>query len=109
MAIPPPSNTSRTPDPATRIGLNDFTGGEAENRVLHINLGFFKYGTSDRTHASALVLSLLLFLTIVGVLIFGDGGTWSQEAFHWLSSSFLFVSGVALGKGGNETKGSGES
>lgn len=104
MAIPPPSNTSMLPDPDTKKGMNDFTGGEAQNRVLHINLGLFKYGTSDRTHAAALVLSLLLFGTIVGVLIFGNGGEWAKEAFHWLGSSFLFVSGVALGKGGNESK-----
>lgn len=85
--------------------MNDFTGTAADNRVLHINLGIFKYGTSDRTHAAALVLSLLLFGSIVGVLIFGNGGEWAKEAFRWLGSSFLFVSGVALGKGGNEGRG----
>lgn len=86
--------------------MNDFTGSEADNRVLHINIGLFKYGTNDKTHAAAMVLSLLLFLTIVGVLIFGDGGDLAKEAFHWLGSAFLFVSGVALGKGGSDTKGS---
>ena len=106
MQIPPPSNTFSIPDSATKKGMNDFTGTVADNRVLHINLWVFKYGTSDRTHAAALVLSLLLFATIVGVLIFGHGGDWAKEAFRWLGSSFLFVSGVALGKGGNEATGS---
>jgi len=46
--------------------MNDYTGSEAENRVLHINLWFFKYGTNDKTHAAAMVLSLLLFITIIG-------------------------------------------
>lgn len=72
--------------------------------MLHINLFIFKYGTNDKTHAAALVLSLLLFSTIVGVLIFGNGGEWAKEAFRWLGSAFLFVSGVALGKGGVEPK-----
>ena len=85
--------------------MNDFTGSEADNRVLHINLWVFKYGTNDKTHAAAMVLSLLLFLTIVGVLIFGGGTDLAKEAFHWLGSAFLFVSGVALGKGGSEPKG----
>jgi hypothetical protein len=85
--------------------MNDYTGPQAEDRVLHINLMFFKYGTNDKTHAAALVLSLLLFATIVGVLIFGNGTEWAKEAFHWLGSAFLFVSGVALGKGGKEGPG----
>ena len=87
--------------------MNDYTGSEADNRVLHINLWFFKYGTNDKTHAAAMVLSLLLFITIVGVLVFGNGGDLAKEAFHWLGSAFLFVSGVALGKGGAEEKGEG--
>jgi len=37
--------------------------------------------------------------------VFGDGGDLAKEAFHWLGSAFLFVSGVALGKGGAEEKG----
>lgn len=104
LQIPPPNNTSTVPDNATKKGLNDYTGGEADNRVLHINLGFFKYGTSDKTHAAALVLSLLLFLTIVGVIIFGDGHDWAKEVFRWLGGAFLFVTGVAIGKGGESSE-----
>ncbi|WP_343609036.1 hypothetical protein [Novosphingobium sp.] len=51
-----------------------------------------------------MVLSLLLFVTLVGVLIFGKGDAMSTEAFHWLGSAFLFVSGVAIGKGGEDRK-----
>jgi hypothetical protein len=98
VQIPPPENTSSVPDKATKTGLNDYTGPIANSRVLHINLGFFKYGTNDKTHAAALVLSLLLFLTIVGVIGFGDGGEWTKEIFRWLSGAFLFVAGVAIGK-----------
>ena len=84
--------------------MNDFTGSEADNRVLHINCGIFKYGTNDKTHAAALVLALLLFIAIAGVLIFGDGNEWCREAFRWLGGAFLFVAGVAVGKGGEEPK-----
>jgi hypothetical protein len=51
-----------------------------------------------------MVLSLLLFFTIVGVLVFGDGGELAMRAFEWFGGAFLFVSGVALGKGGAERK-----
>jgi threonine/homoserine/homoserine lactone efflux protein len=65
-------------------------------------LGIFKYGTNDKAHAAALVLSLLLFFTIVGVAIFGDGGDWAKEIFRWLGGAFLFVTGVAIGKSGGD-------
>ena len=103
LQIPPPANTPRKPDKDTKKGIRDYTGPSADNRVLHINVGFFKYGTDDKTHAAAIVLSLLLFLTIVGVLIFGNGGAWSVEAFRWLGGAFLFTAGVAIGKGGEDS------
>lgn len=70
--------------------------------MLHLNLGFFKYGTDDKTHAAAILLSLLLFITIAGILIFGDGSEWTKEAFRWVSGAFLFTAGVAIGKGGEK-------
>lgn len=94
--IPDPENTSPVPDRATKVGL-DFTGEHAGDRVLRINLGFFKYGTKDQTHGAALVFSLLLLLCIVGVLAFGSGAN-ADKALSWLESAFLFVSGVAVGK-----------
>jgi arginine exporter protein ArgO len=99
LQIPPPDHTSNVPDKATQKGISDFTGPEADNRVLHINLGILKYGTNDKAHAAAVVFSLLLFIAIMGVLIFGSGGEWTKEAFRWLGSAFLFVAGVAIGKG----------
>ena len=102
VPIPEPGNTSPVPDKATKRGLPDFTGPDAPDRILHINLGFFKYGTNDKVHAAAVVFSLLLFTAIVGVLIFGLAATnagWAEKAFNWLGSAFLFVAGVALGKG----------
>ena len=99
IQIPPPDHTSNVPDKATKKGISDYTGPVADNRVLHINLGILKYGTNDKTHAAAVVFSLLLFFAIIGVLIFGDGGDWTKEVFRWLGGAFLFVAGVAIGKG----------
>ena len=98
--IPPPSNLSPKPDKDTKKGLKDHTGPAADGRILLINLGFFKYGTDDKTHAAALVLSLLIFITIIGVILLGAWASstdWVEEVFKWLGSAFLFISGVALG------------
>jgi hypothetical protein len=105
IQIPPPDNLSKVPDQATKKGISDYTGPEADNRVLHINLGILKYGTNDKAHAAAVVFSLLLFFAIIGVLIFGDGGAWTKEAFRWLGGAFLFVAGVAIGKGNDAEQG----
>ena len=105
--IPQPESVSPVPDKFTKQGFSDFTGPSAENRVLHINLGFFRYGTSDKIHAAAMVLSLLLFLAIGGVFFSGiwlTSAEWPDKVFSWLSSTFLFVTGVALGKGAGSDK-----
>lgn len=99
MEILPPENVSPVPDRATKKGMSDFTGPSADNRVLHINVGFFKYGTNDKAHAAAMVLSLLLFASIGALLIFGMSYPWADKVFTWLGSAFLFVTGVAIGKG----------
>ena len=69
--IQPPSNLSPKPDRATRRGMSDFTGKDARNRVLYINAGFFKYGTNDKAHAAAIVLSMTLLLAIILLVFFG--------------------------------------
>ncbi len=98
--IPKPKNTSPVPDEATKKGVNDYTGSSgARDRVLRINLGVLKYGTDDKTHAAAIVLSMMIFMVIIGVLIFGEGNDWTKEVFRWLGGAFLFVAGIAIGKG----------
>ncbi len=96
--IPPPENVSPVPDEATRRGLSDYTSEAADNRVLRLNLGFLKYGTSDQTHAAAIVLSMFLLLCMAGVLIFNINTETGWRAFQWLGSAFLFVAGVAVGR-----------
>lgn len=102
QTILPPHNLSPDPDQATRKGLNDFTGKNAEGRVLSINVWFLKYGTDDKAHAAALLLSLILLAILIGVLIRADGSqsVWNDKVFSWLGSAFLLVAGIAIGKGG---------
>jgi len=108
--LPPPTpptlpslgDVSTLPDAATQKGLNDFTGSGAENRVLHINVGFFKYGTDDKAHAGAMVLSIVLLvmiaLTGIAGLIAADS-KWPGELLEKLGTAFTFVAGVAIGQG----------
>lgn len=104
MKIPTPDNLSPQPDDDTKKGLPDFAADNfASDRVLHINLKFFKYGTNDKAHAAAIMLSLLLFMAIIIVIIIGMWVTnvsWAEKAFNWLGSAFLFSSGIALGGSG---------
>lgn len=108
--IPPPSeNLSLQPDKDTKKGLPpDYAAdGSAGHRVLHINLGFFKYGTNDKAHAASIMLSLLLFVAIISVIVIGmftSNMTWAEKAFNWLGSAFLFTTGIALGSKNDNCK-----
>jgi hypothetical protein len=84
------------------MGLPDFTGKDAGDRVLYVNLFFFKYGTNDKVHAAALVLSLVLLFAMIALIFIGtrhNNAAWDDKAFSWLGGAFLFITGLALGKG----------
>lgn len=79
----------------------DFTGRSANNRVLRINLGVIRYGTDDKTHAAAVVFSLLLFAVIVLVVLAGIASSdhdWTYRVLQWLGMPFSMVIGVAIGR-----------
>jgi len=81
--------------------MSDFTGKDARDRVLYINVGLFKYGTNDKAHAAAIVLSMTLLAAIICLVFFGTrngDNAWNERAFNWMSRAFLFVAGVTLGK-----------
>jgi peptidoglycan/LPS O-acetylase OafA/YrhL len=85
-------------------------GDRAENRLLFINAGVFRYGTDDKTHAAAIVLSSVLL--VIGLLVviigsFSSNSAWLDRALMLTWNAFMFVAGVALGGGGKE-KGDGQ-
>lgn len=99
--IPQLGNPSSTPDQFTRKAP-DMTGTEASQRVLFINLKFFKYGTDDKTHAGSIILSLAL----LGIMaIISIGGVFSGDidavkiGLGTFGPMFTFVAGVAIGRG----------
>jgi len=92
--------------------MRDYTGDSAADRVFYVNLVILKYGTNDKVHAAALILSMVLLIATIGIYAAGffvTDTTWAERAAQWLGSAFLFVAGVALGKAGSEGgDGSGE-
>ena len=107
MPITPPDTGSSTePDQYTK-SAPDFTGDNAPERIFFINLFFFRYGTKDKAHGAAVLLSLLLLiviLVVIGVGLRFEQSAWLDRVFTWLGSAFLFVSGVAVGRSGSEEK-----
>ncbi len=102
----PPPAISDTPDADTALNP-DFTGEYAQSRVLRVNTRWFRYGTDDKAHASAMVLSaLLLFsalvLASIGAIVAfaGHEEKWLDTIATWIGNAFLFTSGIAVGKGG---------
>lgn len=98
--IPSLGSLSTKPDEYTQKAVNDFTGPRAENRVLHISLPFIKYGTNCKVHAAALILSIIIFITIVLVAfsgVFVENTVWLGRVFDWLCGSFLLTLGVLFG------------
>lgn len=109
-----PKGLSPKPDEPTKKGLEaDYTGDKAAERVLLLNFWLFKYGTNDKTHAAAIVLSLLLLFLLVGVIAYGmvypdHVEKWADKVFSWVGSAFLFVAGVAVGGKSPNDNGSGK-
>ncbi|MEH2472998.1 hypothetical protein V1281_005812 [Nitrobacteraceae bacterium AZCC 2161] len=101
--IPPPNgDLSDVPDNETKKGLVDFTGPDASNRILFINIGFFKYGTADKAHAGSIFLSLILIVVAFSIMVIGlysANGAWLEKVLSLVWSAFLFVVGVSIGRG----------
>lgn len=103
---PPDTGNGYEPDRYTS-SAPDFTGDSAPERIFFINLFFFKYGTKDKAHGAAILLSLLLLFVILIVIGIGfrlGPSEWLDRVFTWLGSAFLFVAGVAVGRSGSEDK-----
>lgn len=104
--IAPPVVVDQSADKFTKQAP-DYTGPSAENRILHISCPWFKYGTEDKGHAAALVLSgLILLVSLFGGVIgaFTNGQKWVEILMTWLGSAFLFTAGIAVGGGAAKSK-----
>jgi hypothetical protein len=108
---PPPGNLSTIPDADTAKGFDFAAGEHAGNRVLHITFPWFRYGTDDKGHAGALVLSALLLLSapiiaLIGcvTLYSGKDPQWLQTMVSWIGNAFLFTAGIAVGKSAKSDK-----
>jgi len=99
--IAPPSNLSNIPDPETQRGLGDMTAPAASGRVLHINLRFFKYGTSDQSHAAAVTLSMTLIVVLVLIACLGfysPNSPTFDKIMTLVGNAMILVIGVAIGQ-----------
>lgn len=93
--------TKRETRPRLPPDTTDYTGPVAAQRVFSLNLGILKYGTDDKTHAAAIVFSLLILLAIVGLTLSGallEQRAWLDDIIRWLESAFLVALGIALGR-----------
>ncbi len=110
--IPPPTaGISPTPDKDTAKGIADMSADDTVGgRVLHIKLFGFKYGSDDKTHSAAFVLSLILLSIIFIIIILGSWATNKElidKALSSLIAAFTFTGGVAIGRGGDPPKSGG--
>lgn len=74
--------------------------GAAPRQVFHFKKWGLIYGTDDKGHAAALLLSigllgLILLISLIGMLV---DRVWIGETLKVLGSAFLIVAGIAVGK-----------
>ena len=96
-------SVSGEPDKYTK---KSFVEGGAPGQVFKLNWLGIEYGTDDKVHSAAVMLSVFLLMLIglvVGVGAFSDR-SWIPTALQILGPAFTFVAGVAVGKsiGNNE-------
>jgi|APCry1669189241_1035207.scaffolds.fasta_scaffold113452_1 hypothetical protein len=97
--ILPPEHSSPVPDKYTKTGMPDHTGrGNANGRVLHIDLYFLKYGTDDQVKAVALMLTCLMIIIRVVLTMCSPSNTDAQSFESLLDKAILIAVGVALGQ-----------
>lgn len=97
--ILPPPETPNVPDRETKLGLPDQTGkGAADGRVMHVNLGFFKFGTDDKAQAVAFILTVLMLGILTALAIWGQDTDQAKAFAGLLEKAVLITIGVAVGQ-----------
>jgi len=83
-----------------------FFPGAAPNQVFRLNLHILSYGTDDKSHAAALILSIMLGILMLCLFIgriFIDRA-WIPDALQILGPAFTLVAGVAIGQSTSKDK-----
>lgn len=96
---------SSEPDRYTESGAIFFQGG-APNQVLKFERFGVSYGTDDKSHAAAIILSLVIGFLLLVVFVIGSfvERTWIPDALKILGTAFTFTIGVAIGQGASKAK-----
>ena len=95
----PPPEASTVPDEDTKQNPAFHEGG-GPGQVFHFRRWGISYGTDDKGHAAALILSALLLAVFLIVILAGivADRNWIPDALQIVGTSFTFVAGVAVGQ-----------
>lgn len=69
--------------------------------MFHFQALGVSYGTDDKGHAAALLLSVSILVLILIIVVIGawlSDRTWLVDTLKVLGSAFLIVAGIAVGK-----------
>ncbi len=91
---PPPDNVAEKDSP------NDYTGRSADERVFFINLGFMKFGTSDKFQGASMFILVILSicLTIASIVGFYSSSDKVMSFIDWGTFPLLLTIGAAIGR-----------
>lgn len=83
--------------------------GDADGQIFHFAKFGIRYGTDDKGHAAALILSCVLLFCAMIVSSLGlfvsfssKDPKWIEIVLTWIGNAFLFTAGIAVGKGKGE-------
>lgn len=99
VVVATPKNVPSIPDKFTRKDPS-FVDGGAPGQIFKFERWGLKYGTDDKGHAAAIILSVLVVILLGAVFVGGlfVERAWIPDALKMLGTTFTFVAGVAIGK-----------
>lgn len=103
--VPADSPTvSATPDKDTQR-FPDMTEPGSPGRVFGFDFMGFKYGSSDKLHSAAFLLSILMVVAVIILAVismFAKNGEAASDAVQTLGQVLILTIGVAIGRGASE-------
>ncbi len=96
---------SSEPDEFTKTNPIFIDGG-APNQIFKFKRFGISYGTDDKAHAAAIILSILIGLLLFAIFLIGAfvERSWITDALKILGTAFTFTIGVAIGQGTSSKK-----